>query len=293
MDEIKDLIDKYIKHIYMVEQKSQNTKISYENDLKNYSTFLEKNNYQLSDITNNIVNEYLTTLNNSGVKSINHSLSTIRNFHQYINRYHQEKLPLTIQIKGAKKTRHLPVFLSENEVFAMIKACDNELDKTLIALTYACGLRVSELTNLKISNLFLDYGYLRCIGKGEKERVVPIYPEAITLVREYLNQRKQNVNKSVYLFINSKGNQVTRQYVYTLVKKLVRGLNLPENITPHSLRHTFATHLLDNGADLRSIQELLGHSDISTTQIYTHVQTKKLKSSYDAFHPGKHRKEDI
>ena len=195
-----------------------------------------------------------------------------------------------MQLKGKKTVKSLPSFLTQAEVDILINNCDSLLDQTIIVMLYASGMRVSELVNLKLNDLHLENGFIRCMGKREKERIIPLFPQAVSQLKHYLQNRQiiSQSSSNPYVFINRKGRQLNRQYVFNMIKENCRKNGLPESISPHSLRHTFASLLLDNGADLRVIQELLGHADIATTQIYTHLQTTRLKSAYDQYHPGKH-----
>ena len=291
--DLEALIEEYLTHIYVVEQKSLNTRDSYGQELKKYHSYLQEQQLTIADVDNQRLTEYLIYLSNNNYQSINHALTAIRNFHDYLNRYHPDILSLSIQIRGKKTGKKLPTFLSEEEVKKLLDNCENLLDQTLIMTLYATGMRVSELVNLKLNSLNLEYGFLRCLGKRNKERIIPMFDGAVDQLKNYLQERqkKPNAYNNPFVFINEKGKQLSRQYVFKIVKENCQKNGISESISPHSLRHTFASLLLENGADLRAIQELLGHSDISTTQIYTHLQTAKLKSAYDLYHPGGQRKE--
>lgn len=280
------LVSLYLQHIYIVEQKSSLTRDSYRQEIENYFSYLDYNNIQLINTNNVIISDYLVYLRNNNYHSINHALSAIRSFHRYINRYFPDQLEFTIQVKGKKAVKKLPIFLSEVEVNTLIDNSTNDLDKALLTTLYATGMRVSELVQLKSINLNFESGSLRCLGKRGKERVIPLYPKAVNALKEYQITRHQIHFSSSLFFLNKKGKSISRQYVYTLVRTCAKGSDLADSISPHTLRHTFATHLLENGADLRSIQELLGHSNIQTTQIYTHVETKRLQNVYDNHHPA-------
>lgn len=285
---LEDLVTDYLNHIYVVEQKSLKTKESYKQELSKYTKYLQDNSIELSSINNQVLSDYLVFLSNKGYKSINHALTAIRSFHEYINRYQPELLSFTVQIKGKKASKHLPTFLTKEEMDLLLANCDNLLDKTLMTTLYASGMRVSEIINLKLNSVNLQHGFVRCLGKREKERIIPLFPDAVKQIENYLKERSNNnqAGNSPYLFINNKGKSLSRQYLYKMVKDNCHKNGIEKSISPHSLRHTFASLMLNNGADLRTIQELLGHSDISTTQIYTHLQTSRLKSAYEKFHPG-------
>ena len=291
---IEELVAEYLNYIYVVEQKAKSTKDSYGRELKKYQAFLENNGFSLSDINNQVLMDYLVTLDNDNYASINHALTAIRSFHDYINRFHAELLNFSVQIKGKKVPKHLPTFLTQDEVNLLIENCDDLMDQTILKLLYATGMRVSELINLKLNNFNLEHGFLRCLGKRNKERIIPIYQQAVISLKDYLELRKSSENSlsSHYVFINKKGRPLSRQYVFKIVKENCQKNGISTSISPHSLRHTFASLMLDNGADLRVIQELLGHADIATTQIYTHLQTKRLKTAYDQYHPGNLREDN-
>jgi len=287
---IAELIDEYLNHIYIVQQKTTATRNSYSQELKKYATYLEDNNIALEKVDNELISDFLVFLSNNNYQSINHTLTAIRGFHDYLNRYHSEDLNFAVQLKGKKVAKSLPTFLTQSEVDTLINNCESLLDQTIIVILYASGMRVSELVNLKLNNLHLESGFIRCLGKRDKERIIPLFPLAVAQLQLYL-QNRQNYSQSAshpFVFINPKGQQISRQYVFTMIKENCKKNGLSASISPHSLRHTFASLLLDNGADLRVIQELLGHADIATTQIYTHLQTTKLRSTYDQFHPGKY-----
>lgn len=290
---INELINAYLRNILVLKRRSINTHASYKIELNKYADYLKTNQIELKDINNKIISDYLVFLSNSGYKSINHTLSTIRGFHNFINTYYPDLISFTVSQKGKRTGFHMPTFLTETEVEVLLDICQNTLEKTILMTLYATGMRVSELVNLKLNSINLELGFLRCLGKRDKERVIPLYDKAVVQIKTYLIDRQAILNNnSPFLFINKSGKQISRQYVFALIKRLAKDSNINKSISPHSIRHTFATQLLDNGADLRSIQELLGHSDIKTTQIYTHLQTKKLTEAYQKYHPGFQRKKD-
>lgn len=294
MTEVNKYIQRYLQHLYTVEQKSENTILSYKNELNKYSAYLDDLDIEINEITNTVIADYLVYLNEKEYNSLSHALSSIRNFHNYLNRYYPDIIQLTVQIKGKKANKHLPVFLSESQIDKLIEVCNNQLDKTIITTLYATGMRVSELVSLKLNNINLEAKYLRCLGKRNKERIIPLHDAAIRQIKEYKVERRNiNYHNSPFFLLNKNGKQVNRQYIYNMIKNYAISIGINQEVSPHSIRHTFATHLLDNGADLRSIQELLGHSDIKTTQIYTHILNRKKRTSYDKFHPGIAREEDI
>ena len=231
--------------------------------------------------------------NNKANSSILRSVSSLRKFFQYLA---QEKIiekdPMLL-IDTPKKKQHLPQVLTKEEVEKLLHSPNTGQvlglrDRAMLELMYATGLRISEIINLKLEDLHLTMGTLQTLGKGHKERIVPVGDEAIKWINRYLEEARPKLLKqkrSNYLFLNFHGNNLTRQGVWRNLKAEVRKAGIQKNITPHTLRHSFATHILENGADLRIVQELLGHADISTTQIYTHLSNKQLADIYNRAHP--------
>ena len=220
-------------------------------------------------------------------------LSSIRLFHQFLIRESITKQDPSLHIETPKKARKLPDILSMKEVDKLLAVPTTTAlgirNKAMLELMYATGLRVTELVSLKINDLHLTMGFLRCMGKGSKERIVPLGNIAIQAINTYLDESrgkllKKNTDTGI-LFLNQHGRPMTRQGFWKVLKQITKDANIYKNITPHTLRHSFATHLLENGADLRAVQEMLGHADISTTQIYTHVTKARLKDIYQSHHP--------
>ena len=202
----------------------------------------------------------------------------------------KEKLIIdgSIQIDVPKKSSHLPSVLSFEEVDSLLNQPDltknsGIRDKAMLEVMYACGLRISELLSIEKKNLSIEKGVIRIFGKGAKERYVPVSEFAMDYLIKYINEvrNRSKFRDSKYIFINEKGNKLTRQYFWQVIKKYAQEAGIIENVTPHTLRHCFATHLLENGAELRAVQEMLGHASINTTQIYTHVSSKRIRSAYD------------
>lgn len=276
---------------------SENTRQSYRRDLKQYFKFLTKNVKISSwdEITRSHITKFLYTLKSDGKSSatISRMISTIRSFHQFLLQENIVKSDPSYHIETPKKERTLPEVLSSQEIEALLNIKGNQpLDirnKAMLELLYATGLRVSELISLNVSDLHLTMGFVRCIGKGDQERIVPLGDVAIEAIDRYLSDarseliyRKKDPGK---LFLNQHGRPLTRQGCWKIIKTIAKRANIHKRITPHMLRHSFATHLLENGADLRAVQEMLGHADISTTQIYTHVTRTRLKDIYKSYHP--------
>jgi integrase/recombinase XerD len=214
-------------------------------------------------------------------------------FYKFLVRERILKTDPTGQLDSPKLWKKIPEVLTVNEVEALIRQPDSRTaqgirDKAVLETLYATGMRVSELVNLKVDNVNFDVGFVRCIGKGNKERIIPLGSKAVGCIKKYLAAGRKKFlgrKESEYLFISRLGKKISRQSFWKLVRKYTRQARIKKTIKPHTLRHSFATHLLERGADLRSVQEMLGHSDISTTQIYTHVNKERLKAIHKMFHP--------
>ncbi|WP_010095999.1 site-specific tyrosine recombinase XerD [Ornithinibacillus scapharcae] len=284
-------------HFLQVERGlSDNTLKSYKRDISSYIDHLKTNErVSWNEVTRSDIVSYLYNLKDSGKSSstIARTISSLRQFHHFLLREDLVNHDATLHIETPKKERKLPDVLSIDEVDKLLEIkADTPLsirNKAMLELIYATGLRVSELVTLKTNDLHLTMGFVRCFGKGAKERIVPLGDVAQKAVEDYLKYARQNLlkkNKEEHvLFLNQHGRPMTRQGFWKILKKLANEANITKDITPHTLRHSFATHLLENGADLRAVQEMLGHSDISTTQIYTHVTKTRLKDMYKSFHP--------
>lgn len=277
---------------------AQNTIISYERDLKNYMQFI-KNVEQLKHLTEvqriHIVH-FLGHLKEQGKSSrtMARHVASIRAFHQYLLREKVAEQDPSVHIEPPQLERSLPKVLSMKEVEILLESpkTDNPFgsrDKAMLELLYATGIRVSELIALQIGDVHLTMGFVRCIGKESKERIIPIGKTAISVLEQYLESGRPhfvaNKNNDDALFLNHHGKQLSRQGFWKILKKLASEAGITKELTPHTLRHSFATHLLENGADIRAVQEMLGHADISTTQIYTHITKTRLKDEYSKFHP--------
>lgn len=275
---------------------SENTIASYGIDLKLFLEYLRENEIpSFKQVNKEVIVNYMQAEknNNKANSSILRSVSSLRKFFQYLA---QEKIiekdPMLL-IDTPKKKQHLPQVLTKEEVEKLLHSPNTGQvlglrDRAMLELMYATGLRISEIINLKLEDLHLTMGTLQTLGKGHKERIVPVGDEAIKWVNRYLEEARPKLLKqkrSNYLFLNFHGNNLTRQGVWKNLKAEVRKAGIQKNITPHTLRHSFATHILENGADLRIVQELLGHADISTTQIYTHLSNKQLADIYNRAHP--------
>ncbi|MGN1399464.1 MAG: site-specific tyrosine recombinase/integron integrase [Erysipelotrichaceae bacterium] len=292
MVEIRQYIDKFLDYIYLSNSSSINTRLAYQHDLNLFYQYLQQNDISSLDLSRNEVMGYLDYLHklNSQItnRSVSRNLSSVRSFYHYLNDIsYCDYSPFTA-IKIKKEKQRLPDYLFEDEIDLLLDSFDlnDELsyrDRTLFETMYGCGLRVSEATNLKISDIDFQNRFLRILGKGSKERIVPFYSTIEELLKHYLAEiRVLYVNDShEYVFVNRNGQKLTSRGVQYLLNKTVEKYNLPFKLHPHTLRHSFATHLLDQDVDIRIVQQLLGHSSLSTTQIYTHLTVEHLRSSYD------------
>ena len=294
----QEALAEYIIYLKIERGLSANTVNSYKRDIEKYLTFLtEKKITQLDEVSRFEMLDYLQTLRQSGAadNSIIRMVSSLRKFHQYLKReliVSDDPMQL---IDTPKKASTLPKAISPQAVEQLLEAPDTTTplgvrDRTILELMYATGLRISELVNLKLSDMHLTMGFIQTMGKGEKERIIPLGEIASQWLDHYLDGARvylqdQSAETSEYVFLNSRGKGLSRQGVWKKVKQLALEAGIDQNVTPHTLRHSFATHLLENGADLRMVQELLGHADISTTQIYTHITKTRLKQVYSDYHP--------
>lgn len=290
--ELKHALEDYIHYITAQEQKSLRTIQSYTHDLKRYLEYLNKNGiHDIENIQYETIHQYIQNMRTSYASTtINHVITSIHMFHEYCEVTYHVKNP-SIYLKSQKRTQNLPRYLNIEDVNKLLTIKDDSdqeiCDVAILETIYGCGLRVSECCDLKISQVSLNQNLLKVTGKGSKERLIPMNERNKIAIQKYVDlvRKKRNVNKSPYLFLNQSGSQIKREQIHVMLKKRCYECKIDTRISAHSLRHSFATHLLDGGADLRSVQELLGHSDISTTQIYTHVQNKRLKDAYASFHP--------
>lgn len=276
---------------------SENTLKSYKRDLGSYLQYIEKVSLKTDweHIVRTDIVGFLYMLKDDGKSSatIARHIASIRSFHQFLIREQIVQQDASLHIESPKRERKLPdvLSISEIEILLDIKGISplSIRNKAMLELLYATGLRVSELITLKVSDIHLTMGFVQCFGKGSKERIVPLGNAAKKTVEEYLQNARENLVKRKSdenaLFVNQHGRPLTRQGFWKILKAAARNAGINKTITPHTLRHSFATHLLENGADLRIVQEMLGHMDIATTQIYTHVTKARLKDIYKSYHP--------
>jgi len=293
---MKELIDTFLNYLSIERGLSNNTIISYREDLNNYLTFIENKNIDsLSKISKDNITGFMLAQRDKGIapNSVARRLAAIRMFHRFLARERILKNDPSTLVDSPKLWKRVPDALTLNEVEALIAQpnvhnSQGTRDRAILETLYATGMRVSEAVNLKKDNVNLDIGFLRCIGKGDKERIIPLGKKAIASISRYIKESRPKFLKdkaSEFLFFSRSGKKITRQSFWKIIKKYAKLARIKKPIKPHTLRHSFATHLLEHGADLRSVQEMLGHSDISTTQIYTHVNKDRLKSVHRQFHP--------
>ncbi len=290
------LINDYLNYIYIEKKLSSNTKDAYQRDLIKWAKYLtkEKQKNDINKINKEDVTSYMEYLvkNNISPRSITRITISIKNFYKYLVREKICHSNPCENIDTPKLTKKLPKVLNVEEINKLLNFNPNNniqhRNKAMIELLYASGLRVSELINLKINDVNIEMNLLRCFGKGNKERIIPIGDIATKWIKEYLNVYRYSLLKnktSDYLFLNNRGSKMTRQGFFKILKKLAQEQKITKDFSPHTLRHSFATHLLEYGADLRSIQEMLGHSDITTTGIYTHIANNTIIKNYNQYHP--------
>lgn len=291
--EFNDAIEIFLRQMAMIQRCSRHTAATYRNNLKKFQQAMEEQGiYHPEDVEHRHIDRFLNEkMSGYSANSMNQMISSLRHFFREYSFEHQCTDP-TLTLRSRKKERKLPSVLSmpEMQVFLAIEAANpRDIErKAIFELLYSSGLRVSECVGLQMNHLHLDQKLIRFIGKGGKERIVMINDAANEALRRYLatvRPRYLGKKTSAYVFLSAKGKPIAREWVYHLVKERLDEIGLDKDISPHSIRHTFATHLLEEGANLITIQELLGHSDISTTQIYTHMQTSQLHKAYDQFHP--------
>ncbi len=287
-------LKEYQLEISIRDPKSSKTIQAYLKDTEDYLTYLSDQGLSnIEEISYENIAQYISSF--QGVlsnNSIAKKSSSIRGFHQFLSFKYEIDNPAAY-LEVSKKKKSLPVFCSIEEINRIMNFFDDSqpidlFHHALLELIYSCGLRVSECTQLRINQIDLEVNLVRLTGKGEKERIIPLPKSSATIIKKYLELIRPvwNKKKKSLFFINKRGNHVTTEYIEIMIKYVCNELGIKKNITPHKLRHSFATHLLQGGADLRSIQELLGHSNIQTTEIYTHVQSDRKISSYIEFHPG-------
>ncbi len=287
----------YFDYIFLEKGLSQNTIEAYKHNLNVYVKFLHsKGITSLSSAADEDLSDFLLNLDKIGLCSVSRAryLSCLRGFHKYYHSIGKATRDVSELLEMPKQARNLPETLSYEEITRIIEATDTHnaagiRDRTIFELLYACGLRVSELIDLKYKNIFQEAEIIRVFGKGSKERLIPIGKPALKWIEEYNKNSRPLFFKSDissdFFFLNQRGGKLTRMGIWKLLQKYSKLANIEKNVHPHLFRHSFATHMLEGGADLRAVQEMLGHSDISTTQIYTHLDNDYIKEVHKSFHP--------
>ena len=300
---LESSLKEYIYYLKITKNLSKNTIDSYQRDLLEYIAFMDKN-YKFrryDQITRKHVDNFIRSLSRKMIspKSITRKISSIHSFHRYLLEEKIVDTDVTSKIKKPVTSKTLPTVLNMEEIEKIIEA-SNGLGKPLdlrnramVELAYGSGLRVSELLDLEISDLHLNMNLVNIVGKGNKERIVPLGEESVFAVRKYLTEGRLQINPKnrEILFINKNGEKLSRIGFYKIIQNIADKAGIKKSISPHTLRHSFATHLLENGASLRSVQDLLGHEDIMTTEIYTHITRKRIQEEYELKHPRSRKKD--
>lgn len=284
-------IEKFMRFLEIEKNASRHTILNYSIDLRSLKDFVKEEPLEKIDYL--ILRRYLVNLKENSLSkaTVARKIAAIRSFFRFLCREGHIKTNPASSLSTPKREKHLPKFLSEDDVARLIESpvgdsVSSLRDKAILETLYSTGIRVSELVGLDVGNIDQIGGVVKVYGKGKKERIVPIGDRALQAIRSYLNRRGYEETKETKaLFLKESGGRITDRGVRRIIEKYIRRTSIKENISPHTLRHSFATHLLDRGADLRSVQELLGHVNLSTTQIYTHITTERLKSAYEKSHP--------
>lgn len=297
-DNFIEILKKYQLYLLTERHLSDNSMYSYLLDIYKYLEFIENNNINtIKKITKEDIYNYLKYLDDKkySIYSVVRKISSIKSFHNYISKLLNIE-DISLKIENPRFYKKLPNILTIEEIELLLNIkLETPFDyrnKAMLEVMYATGLRVSELINLELTNIDLNEGYVRCFGKGNKERIVPLGEVALKYLKIYIEEYRDSLKKRYLcdkIFLNNHGKGITRQGFFIILKDIAEKKKITKSITPHMLRHSFATHLLNNGADLRSIQIMLGHSNLSTTQIYTNVSNEVLKENYELYHPRGHK----
>ena len=297
MTNLSEQVEDYLRYSQVERGLSNNTITAYRQDLTSFVCFLQKENLTSWPTQAVDIDAFLAEQRDQkkATSSISRLITSLRKFYQWLVRQNIQKLNPMLEIDSPKKRRTLPVALTVNEVNKLLEQPDTKKklglrDRALLETLYATGIRVSELINLKFTDLHEELKLVKVFGKGSKERLIPISEVALSWIDSYKEKVRDplilKIGKNTdFIFLNSRGGSLTRQAVWQIIKHYCKMAGIQKNVTPHTLRHTFATHLLENGADLRVVQEILGHSDISTTQIYTNLSQKHILQVYEKTHP--------
>lgn len=292
---IKDALSEYKQYLIVEKGLSKNTIYSYLRDLIAFSNFIgeEYEINQIENINKEHIHLYLKELSKTNcTNSISRKLVSLRMLYIFLVKENIVKENLMSSFTLPKRDKKLPIVLSQEEMIEILDGiivCDaiSSRNRCMVELLYATGMRISELLNLTLKDLNIKMGFIKVIGKGNKERMIPIGSYVGEILEQYINDYRAefNIKNDSLLFFNKHGQRLSREEFYSILQTIVNSTSITKKVSPHTFRHTFATHLLENGADLRSIQELLGHSDISTTTIYTHISNQKIRREYQQFHP--------
>jgi integrase/recombinase XerD len=291
----RDWLVEYEVYLRVEKGLAQNSIAAYLRDLRKLRAFADEHNLTLATISQDDILLWIRILMNQGLsaRSVARAVNAVRGFYRYLLGDRVISVDPTENLESPQSLKPLPRFLSKDEVESLLRAPAPETprgsrDRAMIEVLYASGLRVSELVSLTVAQVNLELGVLSCVGKGSKERIVPLGAEAAQRVRDYLKSARPfllHQRQSNFLFVSRRAGRLTRQGFWKLLRTYGREAGIRQPMSPHMIRHSFATHLLENGADLRSVQIMLGHADISTTQIYTHVARERLRQIYERFHP--------
>tara|TARA_B000000565_G_scaffold78768_1_gene56447 strand:+ start:12 stop:908 length:897 start_codon:yes stop_codon:yes gene_type:complete len=293
--ESKLLIETFLDSLWLEKNLSQNTLESYKNDLNKFRNFLEKNNKSVLKADHFLILSFLSFLLDKGFssKTVSRNISSLKSFFKYLISVEHIKINPMLNIDAPKSGLFLPTTLTVEETQQILDA-PNELrpiemrDKAMLYTLYATGMRISELISLNMHNVDLTRGSVQVIGKGGKERLIPLTNDAISMIKKYLTNARDKLSKGKdhnNIFVSTHGKQISRHSFWHRIKAYLKKVDVKKEVHPHTLRHAFATHMLNNGADLRSVQLLLGHSDLATTQIYTHVAQAEVKNLHKKHHP--------
>lgn len=297
---LNESLNNYLDHLSLTLTGSSRTYDSYNRDISRFINYLNDNDISdFNNVSKELVMDYFTQLKSGVVggkklsnSSFSRNLSALRSFYRYLNKYENVEINPIKSFRNPKPEKRLPSFLSFDEIMQLLDVFDLSdpiqlRNRSILETIYACGLRISEATSLKMSNVNLDENYLSVVGKGDKERLVPFYKRCSKVLRKYKIEGRPYLVKEEndFMFLSTHGKPMSNRSVQLLLQDAANKAGIKNNVHPHMLRHSFATYLLDNGADLRVVQELLGHENLSTTQIYTHITVDRLKSAVKKAHP--------
>ena len=290
-----DYLNSFLDSIWSEQGLSKNTLISYEHDIKSYLLFLHKKKISLVSVEHSDINSFISDRFSKGISSRSNMriISSLKKFYLFLVSRNIIKKNPTEDIESPRNVKSLPHTIDTESVDRLLNAPDTKnrfgsRDKAMLEILYACGLRVSELVTLKLSQVVMESNFLRVMGKGNKERIIPINDYALAFLKTYIENHRSDFTrqkKSDSLFLSNRGSEMTRHSFWHILKKYSKKVGINTHLSPHTLRHAFATHMINNGADLRVVQLLLGHSDLSTTQLYTHVAKNELKELHCKNHP--------